>query len=34
MASLDDEWYPTVPWPRYSRKVTFRHNWPAIIVLA
>ena len=25
---LESEWHPRVPWPRYSRKLTFQHSRP------
>ena len=25
---LESEWHPRVPWPRYSRELTFQHSWP------
>jgi len=25
---LESEWHPRVPWPRYSRKLTFWHSRP------
>ena len=30
---LGSEWYPRVPWPRYSRKLTFRYSRPRPLIL-